>query len=186
MWTKPSYTDLRIGFEVTMYFANRWVPGAPVSGAFRHAGRGQIPCMYRYLVQLLAVVFRSGTVTAAIATACAVARWTRKRVPNLPLPCRITGWTGFSATLPPIFVPSWSRRLCCNRRGRCVIRQSGRLCWWTARLITWPGCWPCVRVARTRSGVPIWSMRTCRPAFRCSRCWAIGTVVCSAAGSVWV
>jgi len=23
MWTKPSYTDLRIGFEVTMYFANR-------------------------------------------------------------------------------------------------------------------------------------------------------------------
>ncbi|WP_415888073.1 pyrroloquinoline quinone precursor peptide PqqA [Neptuniibacter sp. QD29_5] len=22
-WTKPSYTDLRIGFEVTMYFANR-------------------------------------------------------------------------------------------------------------------------------------------------------------------
>ncbi|WP_409526555.1 pyrroloquinoline quinone precursor peptide PqqA [Nitrincola sp. MINF-07-Sa-05] len=23
MWIKPSYTDLRIGFEVTMYFANR-------------------------------------------------------------------------------------------------------------------------------------------------------------------
>ncbi|MFA5981655.1 pyrroloquinoline quinone precursor peptide PqqA [Pseudomonas veronii] len=23
MWTKPSYTDVRIGFEVTMYFANR-------------------------------------------------------------------------------------------------------------------------------------------------------------------
>ncbi|WP_304640510.1 pyrroloquinoline quinone precursor peptide PqqA [Pseudomonas sp.] len=23
MWTKPSYNDLRIGFEVTMYFANR-------------------------------------------------------------------------------------------------------------------------------------------------------------------
>jgi len=23
MWTKPSYTDLRIGFEVTLYFANR-------------------------------------------------------------------------------------------------------------------------------------------------------------------
>ncbi|WP_090540094.1 pyrroloquinoline quinone precursor peptide PqqA [Halopseudomonas formosensis] len=23
MWTKPSYTALRIGFEVTMYFANR-------------------------------------------------------------------------------------------------------------------------------------------------------------------
>ncbi|MBN2989295.1 coenzyme PQQ precursor peptide PqqA [Pseudomonas fluorescens] len=23
MWTKPSYTDLRIGFEVTMYFASR-------------------------------------------------------------------------------------------------------------------------------------------------------------------
>ncbi len=23
MWTKPAYTDLRIGFEVTMYFANR-------------------------------------------------------------------------------------------------------------------------------------------------------------------
>ncbi|WP_010322702.1 pyrroloquinoline quinone precursor peptide PqqA [Marinobacterium stanieri] len=22
-WTKPAYTDLRIGFEVTMYFANR-------------------------------------------------------------------------------------------------------------------------------------------------------------------
>ncbi|UTW05428.1 pyrroloquinoline quinone precursor peptide PqqA [Amphritea atlantica] len=22
-WTKPSYKDLRIGFEVTMYFANR-------------------------------------------------------------------------------------------------------------------------------------------------------------------
>ncbi|MEO9360115.1 pyrroloquinoline quinone precursor peptide PqqA, partial [Ectopseudomonas guguanensis] len=22
MWTKPSYTDLRIGFEVTLYFAN--------------------------------------------------------------------------------------------------------------------------------------------------------------------
>ncbi|HCF2190896.1 TPA: pyrroloquinoline quinone precursor peptide PqqA, partial [Pseudomonas aeruginosa] len=21
MWTKPSYTDLRIGFEVTLYFA---------------------------------------------------------------------------------------------------------------------------------------------------------------------
>jgi len=21
MWTKPAYTDLRIGFEVTMYFA---------------------------------------------------------------------------------------------------------------------------------------------------------------------
>jgi len=23
MWIKPSYTDLRIGFEVTMYFASR-------------------------------------------------------------------------------------------------------------------------------------------------------------------
>lgn len=23
MWTKPTYTDLRIGFEVTMYFASR-------------------------------------------------------------------------------------------------------------------------------------------------------------------
>ncbi|WP_080667878.1 MULTISPECIES: pyrroloquinoline quinone precursor peptide PqqA [Pseudomonas] len=23
MWTRPAYTDLRIGFEVTMYFANR-------------------------------------------------------------------------------------------------------------------------------------------------------------------
>ncbi|HDZ55085.1 MAG TPA: pyrroloquinoline quinone precursor peptide PqqA [Pseudomonas xinjiangensis] len=23
MWTKPSFTDLRIGFEVTMYFASR-------------------------------------------------------------------------------------------------------------------------------------------------------------------
>ncbi|MFJ4384950.1 pyrroloquinoline quinone precursor peptide PqqA [Pseudomonas sp. NPDC089407] len=23
MWTKPAYADLRIGFEVTMYFANR-------------------------------------------------------------------------------------------------------------------------------------------------------------------
>ncbi|AYF90759.1 pyrroloquinoline quinone precursor peptide PqqA [Pseudomonas sp. BN414] len=23
MWTKPSYTDMRIGFEVTLYFANR-------------------------------------------------------------------------------------------------------------------------------------------------------------------
>ncbi|MGH8355271.1 MAG: pyrroloquinoline quinone precursor peptide PqqA [Pseudomonas sp.] len=23
MWTKPEYTDLRIGFEVTLYFANR-------------------------------------------------------------------------------------------------------------------------------------------------------------------
>ncbi|MBF7144300.1 MULTISPECIES: pyrroloquinoline quinone precursor peptide PqqA [Pseudomonas] len=23
MWIKPAYTDLRIGFEVTMYFANR-------------------------------------------------------------------------------------------------------------------------------------------------------------------
>ncbi|WP_434605079.1 pyrroloquinoline quinone precursor peptide PqqA [Pseudomonas sp. Z4-7] len=22
-WSKPVYTDLRIGFEVTMYFANR-------------------------------------------------------------------------------------------------------------------------------------------------------------------
>ncbi|WP_421912109.1 pyrroloquinoline quinone precursor peptide PqqA [Marinobacter sp.] len=22
MWTKPAYEDLRIGFEVTMYFAN--------------------------------------------------------------------------------------------------------------------------------------------------------------------
>ncbi|MCP4598614.1 pyrroloquinoline quinone precursor peptide PqqA [Neptuniibacter sp.] len=22
-WSKPSYNDLRIGFEVTMYFANR-------------------------------------------------------------------------------------------------------------------------------------------------------------------
>ncbi|MFY0676938.1 MAG: pyrroloquinoline quinone precursor peptide PqqA [Neptuniibacter sp.] len=22
-WTKPSFKDLRIGFEVTMYFANR-------------------------------------------------------------------------------------------------------------------------------------------------------------------
>ncbi|WP_095195123.1 pyrroloquinoline quinone precursor peptide PqqA [Pseudomonas sp. Irchel 3A7] len=23
MWTKPAFNDLRIGFEVTMYFANR-------------------------------------------------------------------------------------------------------------------------------------------------------------------
>ncbi|MEC4563233.1 pyrroloquinoline quinone precursor peptide PqqA [Pseudomonas inefficax] len=23
MWTKPAFTDLRIGFEVTMYYANR-------------------------------------------------------------------------------------------------------------------------------------------------------------------
>ncbi|MEJ2445245.1 MAG: pyrroloquinoline quinone precursor peptide PqqA [Exilibacterium sp.] len=23
LWTKPAYTDLRIGFEVTMYFSNR-------------------------------------------------------------------------------------------------------------------------------------------------------------------
>lgn len=23
MWTKPSFTDLRLGFEVTLYFANR-------------------------------------------------------------------------------------------------------------------------------------------------------------------
>jgi len=23
MWTKPAYTDMRIGFEVTMYFATR-------------------------------------------------------------------------------------------------------------------------------------------------------------------
>ncbi|MGQ7957552.1 pyrroloquinoline quinone precursor peptide PqqA [Pseudomonas sp. SP16.1] len=23
MWTKPAYIDLRIGFEVTLYFANR-------------------------------------------------------------------------------------------------------------------------------------------------------------------
>ncbi|QIH11870.1 MULTISPECIES: pyrroloquinoline quinone precursor peptide PqqA [Pseudomonas] len=23
MWHKPAYTDLRIGFEVTLYFANR-------------------------------------------------------------------------------------------------------------------------------------------------------------------
>ncbi|WP_418142054.1 pyrroloquinoline quinone precursor peptide PqqA [Marinobacter sp. MA] len=23
MWTKPAYEDLRIGFEITMYFANR-------------------------------------------------------------------------------------------------------------------------------------------------------------------
>lgn len=23
MWTKPSYTDMRLGFEVTLYFANR-------------------------------------------------------------------------------------------------------------------------------------------------------------------
>ncbi|WP_298191075.1 pyrroloquinoline quinone precursor peptide PqqA [uncultured Pseudomonas sp.] len=23
MWIKPAFTDLRIGFEVTMYFANR-------------------------------------------------------------------------------------------------------------------------------------------------------------------
>ncbi|MBA1279182.1 pyrroloquinoline quinone precursor peptide PqqA [Pseudomonas jessenii] len=23
MWTKPAFIDLRIGFEVTMYFANR-------------------------------------------------------------------------------------------------------------------------------------------------------------------
>nr|WP_314583327.1 pyrroloquinoline quinone precursor peptide PqqA [uncultured Pseudomonas sp.] len=23
MWKKPAYTDLRIGFEVTMYFASR-------------------------------------------------------------------------------------------------------------------------------------------------------------------
>ncbi|MCO2990587.1 pyrroloquinoline quinone precursor peptide PqqA [Pseudomonas aeruginosa] len=23
MWTKPRFTDLRLGFEVTLYFANR-------------------------------------------------------------------------------------------------------------------------------------------------------------------
>ncbi|HBP6729760.1 pyrroloquinoline quinone precursor peptide PqqA [Pseudomonas sp. QE6] len=23
MWTKPSFIDLRLGFEVTLYFANR-------------------------------------------------------------------------------------------------------------------------------------------------------------------
>ncbi|WP_210397523.1 pyrroloquinoline quinone precursor peptide PqqA [Motiliproteus sediminis] len=23
MWSKPAYTNLRIGFEVTMYFSNR-------------------------------------------------------------------------------------------------------------------------------------------------------------------
>lgn len=23
MWTKPAYTDLRLGFEVTLYIANR-------------------------------------------------------------------------------------------------------------------------------------------------------------------
>ncbi|WP_171451941.1 pyrroloquinoline quinone precursor peptide PqqA [Pseudomonas aeruginosa] len=23
MWTKPSFTDLRLGFEVTLYFTNR-------------------------------------------------------------------------------------------------------------------------------------------------------------------
>ncbi|WP_292950867.1 MULTISPECIES: pyrroloquinoline quinone precursor peptide PqqA [unclassified Neptuniibacter] len=23
IWSKPAYSDLRIGFEVTMYFANR-------------------------------------------------------------------------------------------------------------------------------------------------------------------
>ncbi|MCO2141386.1 pyrroloquinoline quinone precursor peptide PqqA [Pseudomonas aeruginosa] len=23
MWTKPGFTDLRLGFEVTLYFANR-------------------------------------------------------------------------------------------------------------------------------------------------------------------
>ncbi|MCW8884924.1 MAG: pyrroloquinoline quinone precursor peptide PqqA [Motiliproteus sp.] len=23
MWTKPAYTDMRVGFEVTMYFSNR-------------------------------------------------------------------------------------------------------------------------------------------------------------------
>ncbi|MCG5071956.1 MULTISPECIES: pyrroloquinoline quinone precursor peptide PqqA [Burkholderiaceae] len=23
MWTKPAYTDLRLGFEITMYIANR-------------------------------------------------------------------------------------------------------------------------------------------------------------------
>ncbi|HDZ08945.1 pyrroloquinoline quinone precursor peptide PqqA [Pseudohongiella sp.] len=23
MWTKPDYTEMRYGFEVTMYFANR-------------------------------------------------------------------------------------------------------------------------------------------------------------------
>ncbi|WP_111496744.1 MULTISPECIES: pyrroloquinoline quinone precursor peptide PqqA [Marinobacter] len=23
MWTKPAFEDMRIGFEVTMYFANR-------------------------------------------------------------------------------------------------------------------------------------------------------------------
>jgi len=31
MWTKPAYEDLRIGFEVTMYFANRWVLKRPAS-----------------------------------------------------------------------------------------------------------------------------------------------------------
>ncbi|WP_437884063.1 pyrroloquinoline quinone precursor peptide PqqA [Pseudomonas sp. LRF_L74] len=23
MWTKPEFTDMRLGFEVTLYFANR-------------------------------------------------------------------------------------------------------------------------------------------------------------------
>ncbi|CAG9226319.1 MULTISPECIES: pyrroloquinoline quinone precursor peptide PqqA [Burkholderiaceae] len=23
MWTKPAYTDLRLGFEITMYISNR-------------------------------------------------------------------------------------------------------------------------------------------------------------------
>ncbi|HCF6118186.1 coenzyme PQQ precursor peptide PqqA [Pseudomonas aeruginosa] len=23
MWTKPNFTDMRLGFEVTLYFANR-------------------------------------------------------------------------------------------------------------------------------------------------------------------
>ncbi|WP_447595627.1 pyrroloquinoline quinone precursor peptide PqqA [Aquipseudomonas campi] len=23
MWTKPQFTDMRLGFEVTLYFANR-------------------------------------------------------------------------------------------------------------------------------------------------------------------
>jgi len=28
-WTTPSYTDLRFGFEITMYIANRWSPSVP-------------------------------------------------------------------------------------------------------------------------------------------------------------
>jgi len=31
-WTKPEFTELRFGFEVTMYIANRWVGAARSRG----------------------------------------------------------------------------------------------------------------------------------------------------------